>query len=118
MKLHHRIWPIRSSSRLIGWFPPTNWARTTRRSSPRRFSRGSRGSKRWRSSGIARTALGAKLGREISSGEVSSGKGRRRCGVWFGIRDTGGGATVGNGADGMSKLGFRARSEGTTALWA
>ncbi|KAL6954966.1 hypothetical protein U1Q18_006765 [Sarracenia purpurea var. burkii] len=40
-------------------------------------------------------------------GEVSSGRGRRRCGVRFGRRDTGGGATAGNGAGGMPELGLR-----------
>ncbi|KAL6974371.1 hypothetical protein U1Q18_028553, partial [Sarracenia purpurea var. burkii] len=90
--------PIRSSSRSIGWFPPTNCARTTRRSPPRRFSGGSRGSKSWRSSGVTWMALNAKLDREMSNGEVSSGRGQRCYGVWFGRRDTGGGATAGNGA--------------------
>ncbi|KAL6962314.1 hypothetical protein U1Q18_037273 [Sarracenia purpurea var. burkii] len=82
MKLHRRIWfadtLLLKVDRVVS---AGELGEDDERSPPRIFSGGLKGSKSWRSSGIAWTALGAKLNREMSSGEVSSGRGRRRCGV-------------------------------------
>ncbi|KAL6961932.1 hypothetical protein U1Q18_052470 [Sarracenia purpurea var. burkii] len=41
---------------------------------------------------------------------MREGRGRRRCGVWFGRRNTGGGVTAGNGVGGGETESWKPRS--------